>query len=145
MRHLHRAGILLSTFLLSPHALAAADVADNFRLTDHQGVSHELYYLSDMKAVVLLAQGNGCDASRQAASAVQALQGKYESQGVTFLAINSNLNDSLHTVDQGSDAGRHQAAHPARRRAAGRRIAEPHQQRRSAGPEYQGLEDRLSR
>jgi hypothetical protein len=53
-----------------------------------------------MKAVVLLAQGNGCDASRQAASAVQALQGKYESQGVTFLAINSNLNDSLDTVSK---------------------------------------------
>ncbi|HEY5760284.1 MAG TPA: redoxin domain-containing protein [Steroidobacter sp.] len=98
MRHLHRAGILLSSFLLSPHVLAAADVADNFRLTDHQGVSHELYYLSDMKAVVLLAQGNGCDTSRQAASAVQALQGQYESQGVTFLAINSNLTDSLQTV-----------------------------------------------
>ncbi|HWK48864.1 MAG TPA: redoxin domain-containing protein, partial [Steroidobacter sp.] len=98
MRNLHRAGILLSTFLLSSQALAAADVADNFRLTDHQGVSHELYYLADMKAVVLLAQGNGCDTSRQAATAVQTLQGKYESRGVTFLAINSNLNDALPAV-----------------------------------------------
>ncbi len=98
MRNLHGAGILLSSLLLSSHALAAADVADNFRLTDHVGVSHELYYLSDMKAVVLLAQGNGCDASRQAASAVQALQGKYEPQAVTFLAINSNLSDSLTAV-----------------------------------------------
>src|ERR1044072_9196546 len=57
MRNLHRAGILLSSLWLAPHAVAATnDVADNFRLTDHQGVSHELYYLSDMKAVVLLAQ-----------------------------------------------------------------------------------------
>lgn len=106
MRNLHGAGILLSSLLLSSHALAAADVADNFRLTDHVGVSHELYYLSDMKAVVLLAQGNGCDASRQAASAVQALQGKYEPQAVTFLAINSNLSDSLQAVDkEASQAG----------------------------------------
>ena len=100
MRNLHGAGILLSSLLLGSHALAAGDVADNFRLTDHRGVSHELYYLSDMKAVVLLAQGNGCDVSRQAASAVQALQGKYEPQAVTFLAINSNLKDSLQAVDK---------------------------------------------
>jgi hypothetical protein len=99
MRNLHRAGLLLSSLLLSSHALAAAeDVADNFRLTDHQGVSHELYYLSDMKAVVLLAQGNDCDASRKAATAVQALKSKYEAQGVTFLAINSNLSDSLDEI-----------------------------------------------
>jgi len=98
MRNLHRAGLFLSSLWLASHALAASDVADNFRLTDHQGVSHELYYLSDMKAVVLLAQGNSCDASRQAVTAVQALQSKYESQGVTFLAINSNLSDSLDAV-----------------------------------------------
>jgi hypothetical protein len=99
MRNLHRAGILLSSLWLSSHAFAATvDVVDNFRLTDHQGVSHELYYLSDMKAVVLLAQGNGCDVSRQAATAVQALKSKYEGQGVTFLAINSNLSDSLDAI-----------------------------------------------
>lgn len=98
MRNLHRAGILLSTLWLASNALAATDVADNFRLTDHQGASHELYYLSDMKAVVLLAQGNGCDVSRQAATAVQALKSKYETQGVTFLAINSNLSDSLDAI-----------------------------------------------
>lgn len=100
MRNLHRAGIVLASFWLTSHALAAADVADNFRLTDHQGVSHELYYLSDMKAVVLLAQGNGCDVSRKAASAVQALQAAYESQGVTFLALNANLSDSLQSVNK---------------------------------------------
>jgi hypothetical protein len=99
MRNLHRAGILLSSLWLASHASAATnDVVDNFRLTDHQGVSHELYYLSDMKAVVLLAQGNGCDMSRQAATAVQALKSKYQAQGVTFLAINSNLSDSRDAI-----------------------------------------------
>ena len=102
MRNLHRAGLILSSFWLTSHALAAADVADNFRLTDHQGVSHELYYLSDMKAVVLLAQGNGCEASRQAASAVQAIKSRYESQRVTFLAINSNASNSLQAITEES-------------------------------------------
>lgn len=98
MSNLHRAGMLLSSLLLGAQALAAADVADNFRLTDHRGVAHELHYLSDMKAVVLLAQGNGCDAARQAATAVQALRSKYEPRAVTFLAINSNLSDSLQAI-----------------------------------------------
>lgn len=98
MRNLHRAAILVSSLLLSAQARAAGDVADNFRLNDHQGVAHELYYLSDMKAVVLLAQGNGCAGSRQAAAALQSLQSKYESQGVAFLAINSNLGDSREAI-----------------------------------------------
>ena len=46
-------------------ALSPGDTVDNFRLLDHTGESHELYYLSDMKAVVLMAQGNGCDAVAQ--------------------------------------------------------------------------------
>jgi len=104
MRNLHRAGMLLGSLLWSAHALSAGDVADNFRLTDHHGVSHELYYLSDMKAVVLLAQGDGCDVSKQAATALQALQGRYEAQGVTFLAINSNLTDSLQSIGKEATA-----------------------------------------
>jgi peroxiredoxin len=89
---------LLLSLPLSSFALAPGETVDNFRLTDHQGTTHELYYLSDMKAVVLLAQGNGCDVSRQAAASLQSLQAKYESQGVKFLAIDSNLPDSLEKV-----------------------------------------------
>jgi hypothetical protein len=63
---------------------------DNFRLTDQQGASHELYYLSDMKAVVLLAQGANCRASEAAAAALEAMRAKYEPQGVAFLQIDSN-------------------------------------------------------
>ncbi len=37
-------------------AFGSTEVVDNFRLTDSQGASHELYYLSDAKAVVLLCQ-----------------------------------------------------------------------------------------
>jgi hypothetical protein len=47
------------------------DIVDNFRLTDQRGASHELYYLSDMKAVVLLAQGTGCEASQKAAATLE--------------------------------------------------------------------------
>src|SRR5262245_60960862 len=74
-------------------AWSAPTTIDNFRLTDQQGTSHELYYLSDMKAVVLMAEGTGCEASQRAAAALEGLRAKYEPQGVTFLLLDSNLAD----------------------------------------------------
>ena len=79
-------------------AVDPGQTVDNFRLTDHRDASHELYYLSDMKAVVLLAQGNGCASSRQAATQLESLRAKYEPRGVAFLLINSNLVDSREAI-----------------------------------------------
>jgi peroxiredoxin len=89
-------------------ALSPGDTVDNFRLPDHQGGSRELYYLSDMKAVVLMAQGNGCEASRQAVPGLKALRDQYRTQGVEVLLIDSNLNDTSAAIakaaaDQGID------------------------------------------
>jgi hypothetical protein len=78
-------------------AAAAAEHVDNFRLTDHKGVAHELYYYADMKAVVLLAQGNGCAASAEAVSALAQLGDKH-TRGVAFFAINSNVADTREDV-----------------------------------------------
>ncbi len=79
-------------------ALNPGEVVDNFRLIDQNGQSHELYYLSDMKAVVLMAAGNGCTASRDAGKALSALRAKYQTQGVEFLAIDSNLADTPESI-----------------------------------------------
>jgi peroxiredoxin len=79
-------------------ALSPGDTVDNFRLIDDKGESHELYYLSDMKAVVLLAQGNGCKASNEAAAALESLRAKYQPQGVEFLLINSNLDNTREAI-----------------------------------------------
>jgi peroxiredoxin len=79
-------------------ALNPGEVADNFRLIDQNGQSHELYYLSDMKAVVLMAAGNGCTASRAAAKGLSALRAKYQAQGVEFLGIDSNLSDTPESI-----------------------------------------------
>jgi hypothetical protein len=88
----------------SGFALSPGDVVDDFRLNDQNGQSHELYYLSDMKAVVLLAAGNGCAASRTAAKAVDALRTRYQAQGVEFLAIDSNLNDTPESIGKETKA-----------------------------------------
>ena len=66
---LRSVGILLFTLGLADSALALnpGDRVDNFRLLDQNGASHELYYLSDAKAVVIMVHGNGCPIVRNTA------------------------------------------------------------------------------
>src|SRR5689334_2270551 len=89
----------LSLLAASPaFALKVGDRVDNFRLLDEQGKSHELYYLSDKKAVVIMTQGNGCPIVRNYVPALKALRDKYGPQGVEFLMLNSNLQDSREDI-----------------------------------------------
>ncbi|MCI5045110.1 MAG: redoxin domain-containing protein [Aquisalinus sp.] len=67
---------------------------DNFRLVDHTGTGHELFYHADAKAVVLMTHGNGCPIVRGAIPDLAAIRDQYEDQGVKFLLINSSLQDS---------------------------------------------------
>jgi peroxiredoxin len=77
----------------SASALSPGDRVDNFTLLDQNGKSHELYYLSDAKAVVLMVHGNGCPIVRQALPALKEVRDRYRAQGVEFLLVNSNLQD----------------------------------------------------
>jgi hypothetical protein len=98
-------GLVVLCGLAAPAlALNPGETIENFRLNDQKGQSHELYYLSDMKAVVLVAQGNGCAASRTAEKSVSALRAKYQSQGVEILAIDSNLKDTRESIAQEAQA-----------------------------------------
>ncbi|MET0533932.1 MAG: redoxin domain-containing protein [Steroidobacter sp.] len=85
-------------------ALNPGDTVDNFRLLDHTGASRELYYLSDMKAVVLMAQGNSCEVVPKSLPELQALREKYRAQGVELMMINSNLSDSRATIEKTAKA-----------------------------------------
>jgi peroxiredoxin/mono/diheme cytochrome c family protein len=82
------------------HALEPGDRVDNFRLLDQNGVSHELHYLSDAKAIVLMVHGVGCPVVRQTLPGLKELRKKYRAQGVEFLMINSNLQDDRATLLQ---------------------------------------------
>src|SRR5678815_3685707 len=88
--------VAIATFCAAKFAFALSpgETVDNFRLLDHRGGSRELYYLSDMKAVVLMAQGNGCAASGDAVSGLKSLRDQYKAQGVEVLMIDSNLPDT---------------------------------------------------
>ena len=81
------AGCLLA---LGAGANGVGDRVDNFKLLDHHGNSHELHYLSDMKAVVLMSHTMACDAIAADVADFEALAGKYADQGIEFLMINAD-------------------------------------------------------
>ena len=97
---LHFPTAILVAFGLAGSALALSpgEHVDNFRLLDQSGKSHELYYLSDAKAVVLMAHGNGCNIVRNTLPGLKDLRDKYRDQGVEFLLIDSNLQDDRETI-----------------------------------------------
>ncbi len=66
---------------------------DNFKLLDHRGEAHELYYHKDAKAIVLMVHGNGCPIVRLALPRYREIRDQYQRRGVRFALINANLQD----------------------------------------------------
>ena len=91
---------LLTGFFFAGSALALGpgDRVDNFRLLDQAGVSHELYYLSDARAIVLMTYGNGCSIVQKNMPRLKEIRNAYKAKGVEFLLIDSNLQDGRETV-----------------------------------------------
>ena len=67
---------------LNVAANGVGDRVDNFKLLDHRGNSHELHYLSDMKAVVLMSHTSGCEAVAGDIERFEALAAEYADHGV---------------------------------------------------------------
>jgi hypothetical protein len=70
-------------------ATAPIDHVDNFALLDQAGKYHDLYYLSDAKAVVLMTHDDECAAVSNALPALEQAKTAYASRGVEFLMINT--------------------------------------------------------
>ena len=85
-------------FAIQTWSVEVGSRVENFRLYDHQGSSHELYYYDDKKAVVFLVQGNGCPIVRNAMPRFQELAQQYSEKGVQFFLLNSNLQDNRKTI-----------------------------------------------
>ena len=69
---------ILGAAALGVSAIAAPTVttsvperADNFQLTDHTRLAHELHYFRDAKAIVMMSQINGTSVSRKAAAELE--------------------------------------------------------------------------
>lgn len=92
------AAFALTLTAASALALTPGQVVENFRLTDDSGKPHELYQSAASKAIVVMVQGNGCPIVRQAIPALREVRDEYRAQGVEFLLLNSNLQDSSESI-----------------------------------------------
>ena len=84
--------LALAFSVKTSHAVALK--ADNFVLIDHLGKAHELYYHRDDKAIVIVAQGNGCQIVRSNLEDLRAIRDDYSGQSVEILMLNANLQDT---------------------------------------------------
>src|SRR5688500_20186585 len=75
-------------FAGSAGAVAPGEHVDNFALLDQNGKFHDLYYLSDAKAVVLMTHDNECGALGAALPALEQAKASYAARGVEFMLIN---------------------------------------------------------
>jgi peroxiredoxin/mono/diheme cytochrome c family protein len=82
----------------SAWAVEVGERVENFRLLAHTGDSHELYYYSNLDAVVFLVQGNGCPIVRNAAPRFAELRDEFADQNVKFFMLNSNLQDNRASI-----------------------------------------------
>jgi thiol-disulfide isomerase/thioredoxin len=71
---------------------ASSSKVDPFVLVGQDSHSYELRYYKDSKAIVIVSQTDGSPLIRAAAPALNALQAKYEAQGVKFFMLNSTGN-----------------------------------------------------
>ncbi len=70
------------------HADTTPERAGDFALLDHEGYFHHMAWYDDRRAVVLLVQANGSEATRAAAPAFDRLAGSYAEDEAVFLMIN---------------------------------------------------------
>ena len=85
---------------------ASAEVVDNFRLTDHQGKSYELYRQTQAPIVVLFVAGNGCPIVRQSLSTLKTLRERFADQKVVFWLLNANpQDDQASVVEEATEFG----------------------------------------
>jgi len=87
-----------ATVAAAPAAASAPLTVDNFMLADHKFMGHELYRMSDAKAIVLVTYGVGCPISRAMTPELKRLRDEYKAKGVEVLLLNSNLQDSHQAV-----------------------------------------------
>jgi mono/diheme cytochrome c family protein len=89
-------------FAAAAGAAAPGERVDNFALLDQNGKHHDLYYLSDAKAVVLMTHENECQAVSEALPSLKAAKATYGDRGVEFLMINAV--DSRDEIANGAGA-----------------------------------------
>lgn len=71
---------------------------DNFKLLDHKGKAHELFYYDDADAIVIMIHGNGCPTVRNTLPDYLALAKSLSYKNIRFFLLNSNLQDDRESI-----------------------------------------------
>ncbi|MFM1894982.1 MAG: hypothetical protein RLZZ385_56 [Pseudomonadota bacterium] len=71
-----------------------------FTLQDHLGNTQSLDMYQDKKFIVFYVQGNGCPIARIALPNLREVRDEFESQGIVFLAFNSNIQDNMAAIQK---------------------------------------------
>mgnify|MGYP000892863667 CR=1 FL=1 len=79
-------------------AITAGGIVPNFRLTDHRGVTRELYYDTTAKATVLVFTSAGSPRAVQTAAALRALRARFSASDVIIWQIDANASATTATV-----------------------------------------------
>jgi peroxiredoxin len=90
--------LLVTIVMASAHATEIGGRVKDFQLPDTNGKVHQLYKMSDKKAIVLMTQGNGCPIVRLAMPPLREVQTTFQSRGVEFFLVNHNLQDTAESV-----------------------------------------------
>ena len=93
-----------NTAAKAPAEVTSPATVDDFRLSDQNLHSHELYQLGDASAVVLVTQQNSCPVSRNNATAVKALADAYKPKGVEIFMLNSTPSDKREAIVEEAQA-----------------------------------------
>jgi len=90
--------LLAATLASATPLLGAAERVGDFALIDHQGTFHHMAWYDDQAAIVLMVQANGASEVRANLPAFQALQSRYQDQGVVFMLLNPGLQTDRSSV-----------------------------------------------
>jgi peroxiredoxin len=91
-------GVAPSTLVASEQTPWGPTKVDNFRLTDQNLLSKELYRMNDASAVVIITVQNGCPICRNTGPAVKALMSSFAGKGVEFMMLNSTPADTREEI-----------------------------------------------
>ena len=92
---LSRLVVAVVALLFVRSVIAEESVIDDFTLSSHRGVKWSLSDVKDSKLVVVAFLGTECPLARLYGPRLSELQERYEQQGVAFVGINANTQDSM--------------------------------------------------
>ena len=82
----------------APSKTVAGAVAENFTLTDQEGVGHTLYYHAAQPAVVIVTTAVGDPSSQRAIAALSRIKAAFAGKRVEFLLLDSKASDTREAI-----------------------------------------------